>query len=165
MGKKPKNIISSATLEHLQNKKRLLKELLAGKSIQEIWGFSESKMAKFYKSAYLLLSEQKFEEAVDAFVFLVTISPTHSEYWMGLGTALEFCHNYEEAIDAFEIAAIFNLYNPWPYFYLGKCLFAIHDRKGAKQAIELAIEYAKEDEAYQDLLFEALKAKKTLLKS
>ena len=54
----------------------------------------------------------------------------------------QLCHEYEAAIDAYELAAICDISSPIPYFYLAKCLFAIHDRESALKALDLAIETA-----------------------
>lgn len=134
-----------------------------GQSPQKIWGYSNEEMGKFYLIARHLLEEARYEEALDAFVFLLTLNPTHPEWWMGLGVAMQYLHEYEGAIDAYEMAAIYQIEHPLPYLYLAKCLFAIHDRESALQAIEIAIEYAGDLEEFKELKAEALKAKKTLL--
>jgi hypothetical protein len=55
--------------------------------------------------------------------------------------------------------------SPVPYFYLAKCLFAIHDRESALQALNLAIESAGELEEYTELKQQAEMAKEILLKN
>ena len=138
--------ISKRIRNKLKRKDLLRKELSNGKSAQEILEFSDETLGKFYRAAHQLLEHQRYEDAANAFIFLVTLNPYHPEYWMDLGAALQLCKNYEEAIDAYEIAAIYNIENPLPYFYLAKCLFAIHDRPSALQAFDLAIEYADDKE-------------------
>ena len=157
--------LSKKAKEKLKDKKLLEKELAAGKSAQEIIGFSDATMAKFYHAAYQLFEHQRYQDAADAFFFLATLNPRHHEYWLGLGMATQLCHNYEAAIDAYELAAICDISSPIPYFYLAKCLFAIHDRESALQALDLAIETAGENDDYADLKRQATAAKKILLKS
>ena len=76
----------------------------------------------------------------------------------------QLCQNYEAAIDAYELAALCDISSPIPYFYLAKCLFAIHDRESALQALDLAIETANELEQYAELKQQAKMAKEMLLK-
>jgi tetratricopeptide (TPR) repeat protein len=72
--------------------------------------------------------------------------------------------DYEAAIDAYEMAAMHDITSPVPYFYLAKCLFAIHDRESALQAIDLALEYAEESSDYDELKEQAKAARALLLK-
>ncbi|KAF3362038.1 putative regulatory protein, involved in type III secretion lcrH, sycD [Chlamydiales bacterium STE3] len=157
--------LSKKAKARLKNKPLLKKWLAEGKTAQQILDFSESAMLKFYQAAYHLLEHNRHEDAANAFIFLVTLNPYHHDYWIGLGMASQLRHDYEMAIDAYEMAAVCRVEDPTPYFYLAKCLFAIHDRASALLAFDLAIEYAGENEKFKDLKKQALQAKKILLKS
>lgn len=142
----------------------LKKELESEKIVQEILGFSETTMGKFYTAACSLFELQRYVEAGDAFLFLVTLNPYHYDYWLGFGAATQHLNHYEEAIDAYEMAAICQLECPVPYLHLAKCLFAMHDRSSALQAIDLALEYSENRDEYDDLHRQAKAAKEVLLK-
>src|SRR5262245_3246697 len=113
--------ISKRIREKLKNRKLLKRELEKGKSAQEILGFTDETMSKFYNAAYRLFEGKHYVDAANAFLFLVTLNPYHHEYWLGLGMATQLSGNYEDAIDAYELAAMCELDNPVPYFYLAKC--------------------------------------------
>lgn len=155
--------LSKEIKEKLKDKQVLEKELAAGQSPQEILNLSEEEMAKCYRAAYLLFEEKHYEEAADAFFFLATLNSDRSDYWLGLGMSTQLQHDYEAAIDAYELAALCDLSSPVPYFYLAKCLFAIHDRESALQALNLAIETAGDSSEFSDLKIKAEEAKKMLL--
>jgi len=157
--------LSKKAKEKLKNKDLLKRELAKGKSPQEILGFSDETMAKFYNAAYVLFEHKKYADAANAFLFLVTLNTYNHDYWLGLGMSAQLCGDYEAAIDAYEMAAVTDVESPVPYFYLAKCLFAIHDRESALQALDLAIEYADELHQYTDLIQQARAAKALLLKS
>jgi type III secretion system low calcium response chaperone LcrH/SycD len=148
----------------LKNKKLLKEELAQGKTAQEIIEFSDEVMAKFYAAAYQLFEHKRYKDASHAFLFLATLNPYNHEYWLGLGMASQLGQDYESAIDAYELAAMCDIASPVPYFYLAKCLFAIHDRESALQALDLAIETANEFSQYADLKKQAQAAKELLLK-
>lgn len=148
----------------LKDKEKLKKELAAGKTAQQIMGFTDEAMAKFYGAAYRLFEARHFRDAANAFLFLVTLNPYNHDYWLGLGMATQMNGDYEPAIDAYEMAAICRLESPVPYFYLAKCLFAIHDRESALQALELAIEYSGEGLEFSTLKQQAIAARDLLLK-
>jgi len=155
--------LSKKVKEKLKNKALLKKELAAGKTAQQIMGFTDETMAKFYRAAYHLFENRRYADATNAFLFLVTLNPHNHDYWLGLGMATQLYGDFEAAIDAYEMAAITDMESPVPYFYLAKCLFAIHDRESALQALELALEYADDRPDYVELKQQALAARKLLL--
>lgn len=156
--------LSKKAKEKLKDKAQLKKEIASGKTAQEIMGFSDDTMAKFYRAAYHLFENRHYTDAANAFLFLVTLNPQNHDYWLGLGMATQLYGDYEAAIDAYEMAAITDVESPVPYFYLAKCLFAIHDRESALQALDLALEYADERDEYYDLKIQAQAARKLLVR-
>ena len=156
--------ISKKVKEKLKNKKLLKKQLSQGKTAQEILGFSDETMAKFYGAAYRLFEHRRYTDAANAFLFLVTLNPYNHDYWVGMGMCSQLSKDYETAIDAYEMAAICRIDSPVPYFYLAKCLFALHDRDSALQALDLAIEYAENHTEFSELRSQAEAAKDLLLK-
>jgi len=156
--------LSPEAKKKLKNRELLKKEIAEGKTAQEIIGFTDATMAKFYGSAYRLFEYKRYKDAANAFLFLATLNPFNHDYWLGLGMATQMIQDYEAAIDAYELAAIADIENPIPYFYLAKCLFAIHDRESALQALDLAIETAGEMNEYAELKQQAITARQILLK-
>lgn len=156
--------LSDQAKEKLKDKNLLKKELAEGKTAQEIMGFSNETMSKFYQAAYYLFENKRYQDAANAFLFLATLNPHTHDYWLGLGMSTQLCRDYESAIDAYELAALCDISSPVPYFYLAKCLFAIHDRESALQALDLAIETADDLKDYAELKHQAEMAKDILLK-
>lgn len=157
--------ISKKVKEKLKDKAFLKKEFAKGKNAQQILEFSDDAMAKFYKAAYKLFENKKYQDAANAFLFLVTLNPYNHDYWLGLGMSTQMQGDFESAIDAYEMAAMYEIENPVPYFYLAKCLFAMHDRESALQALDLALEYSEGKSEYSDLKKQAQKARSLLIKS
>jgi len=159
------HFIISPEIKAKLNNKIIVKEALEeGVLIQDLMEFSGETMNKFYKAATSLITQKRYGDAANAFLFLVVLNPYHYDYWLGLGLAAQNCGEYEGAINAYEMAAICEIENPIPYFYLAKCLFAMHDRINALQAIDMAIEYAGEQQDNEELYEKALAAKELILK-
>jgi type III secretion system low calcium response chaperone LcrH/SycD len=156
--------ISKKVSERLKDRKWVKQELAKGRTAQEILEFSDETMAKFYRAAYQLFEHRHYAEAANAFLFLVTLNAFNHDYWLGLGMATQMTGDFEAAIDAYEMAAVCELDNPVPYFYLAKCLFAMHERDSALEALDLALEYASDNEEYSQLRKEAQAARVLLLK-
>lgn len=148
----------------LKNKDLLQKELAKGKSLQEILEIPEATMLNLYKAACHLFENHHYVEAADAFLFLISLNGHSPDYWIGLGMATQMYGDFEAAIDAYEMAAVYQIENPIPYFYLAKCLFAMHKKQSAIQAFEISIEYAAEIPAYQELKAQAITALQLLQK-
>lgn len=140
------------------------KELTEKPTAQEALEISNEFMAKLYQVACDLFEQKRYEDSSHAFLFLATLNSHNHDYWVGLGMSTQLCHAYETAIDAYELAALCDISSPVPYFYLAKCLFAIHDRESALQALDLAIETAGESDEYAELKQQAEAAKEILLK-
>lgn len=154
--------VSKRIQKKLNDKEWLKKEFAKGRSAQEIMEFSDETMAKFYRAAHHLFERERYTEAADAFLFLVTLNPKNPEFWLGLGMSTQMSGNFEDAIDAFEMAAFYKLDDPVPYFYLAKCLFALNDQENALQALDLAVEYASDSSEFADLKDQAIKARNLL---
>lgn len=156
--------ISKKVRERLKDRKWLKQELAKGRSAQQILEFSDETMAKFYGAAYKLFENRHHADAANAFLFLVTLNPYNHSYWLGLGMCTQLIGDFEAAIDAYEMAAVCELDNPIPYFYLAKCLFAMHERGSALEALDLALEYSDNKAEYAQLKREAQAARVLLLK-
>lgn len=154
--------LSDPIKKKLRNEEEFLEELFQTTSAYKVLGLSDNTLAECYRLGLLLLGDKKYEEALDVFLFLVLLDSTQYDFWIGLGMMQQLCHRYEMAIDAYEVAAICDLLSPVPYFYLAKCLFAIHDRESSLEALNLAIETAGDQEEYHELKLQAQEAKKTL---
>lgn len=155
--------LSGAVRKKLKNKSLVRAELEQGKSGLEILELPEETMEKLSQASYLLFEQKRAAEASCAFLFLASICSNEGKYWLGLGMSLQFSHEYEAAIDAYEMAALCDIQNPVPYFYLAKCLFAIHDRDGALQALDLAIETAGDEHIFAEIKKQSELARQLLL--
>jgi type III secretion system low calcium response chaperone LcrH/SycD len=123
-------------------KSSLQKALQAGHSLQEIIGFPQELMQRFYSAAYNLFQTGKESEAADAFFFLATLNPAVHAYWLALGMADQCRHQYEEALSAYAMASLLEVENPLSYYHSAICYHALHDEENMRKSLELALEYA-----------------------
>jgi len=156
--------ISKKVREKLKDRKWVKEELAKGRAAQDILEFSDETMAKFYGAAYRLFEHRRYIDAANAFLFLVTLNAYNHDYWLGLGMATQMTGDFEAAIDSYEMAAICELENPIPYFYLAKCLFAMHERDSALEALDLALEYSDGKSEFNQMRREAQAARVLLMK-
>lgn len=155
--------ISSNLLKKIEDNQWVEEQFESNKMIQEILEVSDQRMDQFFFIACNMLKEKKIQESLQTFLFLLFLNSNRYDYWLGLGSANLLQGNYEGAIDAFEMSAMMQPINPIPYFYLSKCLFSMHDRINALQAIELALEYSKENDEFEEIYRQALLAKSLIV--
>lgn len=141
--------------------KNFLAENLTG---QDLFEFSDAHMLEMYEAANTFLSEKRYSDAANSFLFLASLKDS-PDYWIGFGISMQMTGDFEMAITAYEIAASCDVENPWPYYYLAKAFFAVYERQSAIEALELTISYAEDDSRYEQLKLQAIEAKKLLEES
>lgn len=133
-----------------------------GKTFQEILEFDDAAMERFYQVARGLLDVQRHKDAADAFLFLTTLNPFVSAYWIGLGMCEQLQEEYKQALVAYAMAAISDRHSPVPLYYSAACHHALNDTDQALRSLEMAIEAAGEYDAYADMRERALSSQKIL---
>lgn len=149
--------------EILEDPVKLQQYVKSGRTIQEIIGFSQSTMNKFYSAACRLFEKQKYEEASDAFIFLTTMNPFVHCYWLGLGMSEHMVEEYSEALLAYNMAIVVDKTNPIPYYHASSCHRALKDLENALISLDHAIHAAGNKEVYLQIKNQALAARKSML--
>ena len=142
-------LIPKEALERIKDPLALKRSVEEGMTLQEIFGYNDETMEKFYGAAYNLFQDKQYQEAANAFVFLTMLSPFVANYWLGLGMAEQMLEEYEAALTAYAMSIMLNATNPIPYFHSAKCLFAINEPDRAVSSLELAVEHSAELSEYE----------------
>lgn len=137
-------IISEEALQRIQSEDLVSEYLEEGKPLQELFGFSNEATAEFYLVANQLIEDERYEDAVKAFIFLTTINPYISEFWSGLGLAKQKCNLHEEALFAFSVAFRLEGRNILPYLLAIHCCVDAKEFDRALEIVDEAEEYANE---------------------
>lgn len=147
----------------LQDPKQLQKEISEGKTWQDIMGFSESTMHKFYDAACRLYQRQEYDAASDAFTFLTTLNPCTYNYWLGLGMSEHLNQEYFCALIAYDMAAQVDPKNPLPDYHSASCHMNLHDHQNALVSLEMVLSKTENQDHFESLREQALLIKKSLL--
>lgn len=137
-------------------------EILEGKSLQEIFGFSNETALIFYETAKNILEQKRAKDAINAFVFLTTINPYIPSFWMGLGMAQQLNQEHTVALDSYNMALTLEGREIFPYIVAAQCCIEIKDFDKATNLMELAEQYAVEhpEDEFSGKLAEDAKAAK-----
>lgn len=125
--------------ERLQDPDVFRQHILEGKSLQEILGFDDGRMELFYKKASALYSENKFQEAREAFTFLTTLNPFVANFWVGLGMAEQRLEEFNGALLAFAMAMMADSLSPLPHYHTALCYRSLGQHDNALGSIDLAL--------------------------
>ncbi len=143
----------------------IAKLVVEGKTFQEIVGFSDETMEKFYETARQLYFEQRFEEAKTAFQFLTTINPYVSEFWLGLAETQQANQEYQVAISAYTMAIAMDPESIPAYLMAIECCLETQGFSQAYSFVKQALNYARSHPSSvvsHELRMEALKAQKNI---
>jgi tetratricopeptide (TPR) repeat protein len=171
--KKSKNVDMKAFqakeegLKMLDNPAALKKFLDQGKAISEVLGFSNESVDTLYQTAHHILAEKRYQDAKDAFFFLVTIAPQVTECWLGLGFAYGQCKETEGAIHSYLRAIALSPHKADGYIAFMRLFSAQGDIPRAQRVCDIGMEFVKEHEKqpWAQELAKALKETRETLKS
>lgn len=151
--------IPKEALERMKDPQVLMQMVEEGKTFQEIIGYTEDTMEKFYKGAHNLFQQQKYREAADAFIFLTTLNPYMHNYWLGLGMSEHLNQDYQGALLAYGMAILSDTQNPLPHYHSAGCYQALDDQDSMLTCLDLAIRAAENKPEYAHVKSQAEKAK------
>lgn len=137
-------LISDEALARLNDKEVLARHFEEHRPLQELFGFSNNTVAEFYDAAKSILEQGRFEDAVNAFVFLTTLNPYISDFWVGLGVAHQSNRDHDSALFAYNVAFNVDGKEIFPYVLAAQCCMEIKDFNKAIECIDKASKYAEE---------------------
>ena len=118
--------------------------LAQGKPLSELLGFSPEAIDTFYSTAAKLVAQKRFNDAKDAFFFLVTVAPQVSECWLGLGYAYGQCDEQEGAIQAFLRAIALSPHKADGYVAFARLFTALDDFPRAQKVCDIGMHFVQE---------------------
>jgi type III secretion system low calcium response chaperone LcrH/SycD len=154
--------IPKDALEKLKDPEVIRRQVKEGKTFQEIIGYSQEAMEKFYTSAHQLFLKEEYQKSADAFVFLTTLNPYVHNYWLGLGMSEQLNENYQGALLAYAMAILTDIENPITHYHSGNCYHALNDIANALQSFEMTIRCASDNPLYENVKERATRAKEQL---
>lgn len=148
--------------DNLKDKAKLMQLISEGKNLQEILGYTNQTMEKFYGAACSLFKQELYEESSEAFVFLTTLNPFVYNYWLGLGMSEQLNEEFHGALMAYNMAISVDQENPIPHYHSASCYRAIHDLEKARQSLDLVLACAKDKQEYVHIRERARAAKESI---
>ena len=151
--------IPKEALERMKDPEVITQLVEEGKTFQEIIGYTDETMDKFYRGARGLFEQQKYREAADAFIFLTTLNPYVHNYWLGLGMSEHLEEEYHGALLAYGMAMLSDSKNPLPHYHSAACYQALDDKTSMLVSLDLAINLAGNNQEYTHVKTQAESAK------
>jgi tetratricopeptide (TPR) repeat protein len=143
-------LISDEAIQKMNDEEMLNRALEEGKTFQELFGFSDAIVVEFYEAAKNVLEQNRFEDAVSAFLFLTGLNPNVADFWMGMGMAQQKNNEFDAALNSYTIAIELEGNKIFPYILTAQCCMEIKNFQKALEVIESAEKYAQEKAAQED---------------
>jgi type III secretion system low calcium response chaperone LcrH/SycD len=118
--------------------------LFAGKTYQDILGFSNEAMQACYDSACSYLHENRLEDAADCFLLLATLNPLVANIWLRLGNCCQALDQNENALEAYSMAMLADANDPFPHYYSAQIYLTLESYHEAKKCLEIVQELIKD---------------------
>lgn len=132
-------------LEILHDPMALMNFLAGGQTLQQLLGFTPQALVQFYHAGRNLVEAKRFEDARDAFYFLVTIAPLFGEAWIGLAFSYVQCGQNAEAVQASAQALELMPENPDAYLAFCRIFIEMLDFDQAKAVCDIGLALAAEN--------------------
>lgn len=140
-------LFSDEGVEILQDEEKLAQLMQEGKTFQEIVGFEDKTLWKFYEAAEQLYEAKRYDDAADAYLFVSTLNPYVPDFWIGLGTSQQMQGKFEDALASYTTAIEVFPTHIMPYMFAAKCCLETKDFDEAAKVFDGAIKFAKENQA------------------
>lgn len=125
-------------LENL-NTKAFFQRLQKGECFQDALGWSDELMNELYDCLKELNTLGRWDEAIDASTFLLTVNPFIGSFYVEAGYAYQNKQCLEEAISLYSLGTLHSVEDPQPFLYLVTCYQTLGDPENATKALESAI--------------------------
>lgn len=161
---------SAASLANWEKAKEQLQEKLKEPEfpfitsipLQEQIDLSWAFMEDGYMVAKGLLENKKYQDAKPLFFFICFLHPQVFEYWIGLAACQQGLGEFKDAIDTYYTSLFFQPENPIIYFQIAGCFYQLKDVEQSLKAMDLCLQYAKDNEKYAALFKEAKEIQEVL---
>lgn len=120
-------------------------------TLRDVQGLTDDQLEAVYATAFNHFKVGRAEKAEQLMSFLCLFEPRTAKYWTGLGAVRMSRKNYDGAIYAYGMAAHTDINAPRPPFRIAEAFMAQGNKNGAREALELAIENAGDDEKFGDI--------------
>lgn len=118
---------------------------IGGELPRDILNISTAQLQQCYQVGINKLNDTLYWDAFDVFVFLISLDPFESRFYIGAGNALQYMCRFREALEYYDIAMVTNTEDPFPHVYAAKCWAALDDLASADDCLATAVMIAQEN--------------------
>lgn len=113
---------------------------------------SKDALTALYSMGYTLYQQGKYSDARPFFRLLTMVDSFDCRYWMGLAACHQKLKDYLQAVEYYSVAALQGHQNPYVHFHAAECYFGAGLPEKGLQALDSAIEAAKNSPGHESLL-------------
>lgn len=128
---------------------------LDGGTIGDMAGMTDEDYEAVYAIAYNFMGASKYDKAAELLKFLVLNDPTKPRWYYALGVAEQSRGDFDAALYGYSMAAVLDVEDPLPHLQGGYCLMALGKYREAVEALDGAVDTAKNRPGSGDVLAQA----------
>ncbi len=155
-------MIPKEAMEKLNDPELLRRYIEEGKTFQDILGYKQESMDKFYDVACNLYRNHRYKSASDAFLFLTTLNPYVPEYWLGQGMCEQVNEEYKQALVAYSMAILGDRDMPVAHYHSAACHNGLGDVHAALACLERTLLICGDKEQHAAIKVQAQRSKDLL---
>lgn len=125
--------------------------LLKSATYQQAFGVSNYEMEEIYVEAYNYYQDERYQDSLLQFRWLVILNPYSAKYWMGLAANQHLMQHYTQALHSYAMAALLDCENPYPHYHAFECYLALQNKEDAEKALLLAHQRTQNREQWESL--------------
>ena len=129
-----------------------IQDVMKGKSVYEMAGWTTEQINAVYTNAYHLYKAGSYEEAMKIFRPLLVMDSTDNRIWMGFAACAQMLRQYDEALKGYGYASILDPENPKPFFHAMECHIALKNYSEAKVAGDYVVGVAEGKPEHEKML-------------
>jgi len=129
-----------------------IQDVMKGKPVYEVAGWTTEQINALYANAYHLYSTGAYEEAMKIFRPLLVMDSTDNRIWMGFSACAQMLRQYEEALKGYGYASLLDPENPKPFFHAMECHIALKNYSEAKTAGDYVVGVAEGKPEHEKML-------------
>ncbi|RYX93953.1 MAG: CesD/SycD/LcrH family type III secretion system chaperone [Comamonadaceae bacterium] len=127
----------------------LLRQMMQGNTLAPLMGVSVGDQEAIYALAYAAYTQARYEEAMQAFSYLMTVDHLDRRFCSGFAACLRAQKRHAEALKYYFSASLLDLTDPEPVMRMAECHLALNDKPQARAALAYGLDQARAHETHR----------------
>lgn len=131
----------------VENAGAITEHLANGGTLGQLKNIEKTQLEALYTVGLHHYEAARYKDAQKAFAFCTQNDHLERRYYMALAACFKMLDKPAEALKYYTVASMLDIKDPLPTFHSAECLLAMGMVEEAKEALEIVVRQAKDDDA------------------